>query len=236
MAIFNNWHLPFLNVLYSPFPKNETLQPWHNLLLINSSKLLNWKGPETGANPNLKLAQKNPESYFPCLYLVYILFIFITFGVLMSSCSEDLFNMHPVSFTNTHHDVAGFVNHRIVKNPNTWTSWEQNINFLRNKKILNLHLRWCIFRSDRFVAEVTFKGKTFFTEDTIKEAYKEYNIRRIKQLLLKVKIGIFYAKNKWLYFHDMQKTYDFPSNLIISKDTELMSLLQSGKISRVYLK
>ena len=53
-----------------------------------------------------------------------------------------------------------------------------------------------MFRSYRFVAEVTFKGKTFFTEDTIKEAYKEYNIRRIKQLLLKVKIGIFYAKNK----------------------------------------
>ena len=144
--------------------------------------------------------------------------------------------MHPVSFTNTHHDVAGFVNHRIVKNRNTWTFWEQNINFLQNKKILNLHLRWCIFRSCRFVAEVTFKGKTFFTEDTIKETYKEDNIRRIKQLLLKVKIGIFYAKNRWLYFLDMQKAYDFPSNLIISKDTELLSILQSGKISRVCLK
>ena len=43
----------------------------------------------------------------------------------------------------------------MVKNTNTWISWERNIIFLSNKKILNLHLRWHILRSYRFVEEVT---------------------------------------------------------------------------------
>ena len=42
-------------------------------------------------------------------------------------------------------------------NTKTWISWELNIVFLRNKKILNLCFRWQILRSYRFVAEVTFK-------------------------------------------------------------------------------
>ena len=65
--------------------------------------------------------------------------------------------MHLVSCTNTHHDVIDLVNHEIVKNTKTWISWERNITVLRNKKILNLSLRWHILRSYRFVAEVTFK-------------------------------------------------------------------------------
>ena len=45
-AIFNSWNLPFSNVLYSTFQKND----W-NLdktgYLGNWSRLLNWKGTET---------------------------------------------------------------------------------------------------------------------------------------------------------------------------------------------
>ena len=47
LAIFNGWHIPFLIVLHSPFQKNETLESWHNWLLSNWSRLLNWKGPGT---------------------------------------------------------------------------------------------------------------------------------------------------------------------------------------------
>ena len=60
------------------------------------------------------------------------------------------------------HDVIDFVNHGLFKNTETWISWEQNITFLRNKKILNL----CP-RSYRFVAEVTFKNWMQKTLDTI---------------------------------------------------------------------
>ena len=64
--------------------------------------------------------------------------------------------IHLVSFTNIHHGVTDFVNHGMVKNAKTWISWEWNITFLRNKKVLNLCPRWQILRSYRFVAEVTF--------------------------------------------------------------------------------
>ena len=51
LAIFNGWHIPFLIVLYSSFQKNETLESWHNWLLSNWSRLLNWKGPGTYPSP-----------------------------------------------------------------------------------------------------------------------------------------------------------------------------------------
>ena len=41
LAIFNDWHIPFLIVLYSPFQKNITLESWHNWLLSNWGRLLN---------------------------------------------------------------------------------------------------------------------------------------------------------------------------------------------------
>ena len=66
--------------------------------------------------------------------------------------------MYLVSCTNTHHDVTDSINHGIVKNMKTWISWERNIIFLRNKRILNLCLRWHILRSYRFVVEVTFEN------------------------------------------------------------------------------
>ena len=65
--------------------------------------------------------------------------------------------MQPVSCTDTHHEVTDLVNHRIVENTKTWISWEWNITFLQNKKILNLCLKWHILRDYHFVAEVTFK-------------------------------------------------------------------------------
>ena len=47
LAIFNSWHLPFLIVPYSHIQKNETLESWHNRLLSNLSRLLNWEEPGT---------------------------------------------------------------------------------------------------------------------------------------------------------------------------------------------
>ena len=52
--------------------------------------------------------------------------------------------------TNTHPDVTDLINHGMVKNTRTYISWEPNITFQRNKKILNLCLRWYILRSYRF--------------------------------------------------------------------------------------
>ena len=67
--------------------------------------------------------------------------------------------MHPVSCTNTNDDITGLVNHGMVKNTKAWISWERNITFLQNKKILHLCLRWYILRIYHFVAEVTFKER-----------------------------------------------------------------------------
>ena len=70
--------------------------------------------------------------------------------------------MHLVSCTNTHRDVTDLANHGIVKSTKTWISWERNIIFVQNKKILNLCFRWHIFRNYLFVAEVTFKWSIIF--------------------------------------------------------------------------
>ena len=67
--------------------------------------------------------------------------------------------MCPVSFTNILHDVIDLVNRGMVKKTRTWISWEWNITFLQNKKILNLCLRWHILNGYRFIAEVTFKAE-----------------------------------------------------------------------------
>ena len=53
----------------------------------------------------------------------------------------------------SHHDVADLVNRRMVKNTKTWIAWERNVNFLQNKKILNLclSLRWHIMTILKFI-------------------------------------------------------------------------------------
>ena len=64
-----------------------------------------------------------------------------------------------LSLVHTHHDMTDLENHRMVKNTKSWTSRERNITFLWSKKILNLCLRWRIFRSYCFVEEVTFNSQ-----------------------------------------------------------------------------
>ena len=38
----DSWHSPFWSISYSPFQKSETMKSWHNWLMSNWSKLLNW--------------------------------------------------------------------------------------------------------------------------------------------------------------------------------------------------
>ena len=83
--------------------------------------------------------------------------------------------MHPVSCTNTHHDVTDLVNHGVVENTKTWISWEQNTTFLRNKKILKLCLRWQILRSQDFEADVTFKIYTMKWNFNLQLLRHEFN-------------------------------------------------------------
>ena len=47
LLILGSWYLPFLILPYSPFQTTETPETWHNWLLSNWSRLLNWKGPGT---------------------------------------------------------------------------------------------------------------------------------------------------------------------------------------------
>ena len=87
--------------------------------------------------PVLQIVQKIHENYCPCLYL--------SIGQVWSLVVQKIYSkMHPVSCTNTHHDVTDLVNLGMVKNTKTWISWERNTTFPRNKKILNLRIRWCI--------------------------------------------------------------------------------------------
>ena len=65
--------------------------------------------------------------------------------------------MHPVSYTNTHYNVTDLVNDGVVTNTKTLKSWEWNITFLWNKKILNLW--WHILRSHGFVEGVNLKNE-----------------------------------------------------------------------------
>ena len=76
--------------------------------------------------------------------------------------SEYYSKMHPISCTNTHHDVTDLLNHGIVKTTKTWIFLRKghDITFQWNKKIINLCLRWLIMRSYFFVAEVTFKSES----------------------------------------------------------------------------
>ena len=47
LAIFNDWRITFLIVLYSPFQENKTLESWQIWLLSNWNRFLNKKGPGT---------------------------------------------------------------------------------------------------------------------------------------------------------------------------------------------
>ena len=115
---------------YSPFQKTETLESWHNWLLSNWSRLLNWKRPETKYHSSKLL-----KGFLKIIVLIYI-YKSVNFGDLMSGGSKYT-KMHPVSCTDSHHhDVINLVNPGKVKNIKTCISWERNIAFLRNKKFL----------------------------------------------------------------------------------------------------
>ena len=106
------------------FPKNESLEPWHNWLLSNWSRLLNWKGP--GTLPQSSILFKR---FVKIIALVYI-YQLAKFGDLMSCGSKDIYSkMHPVSCSNAYHDVTNLVNHK-------WLKIKKNLNILRTKQNL----------------------------------------------------------------------------------------------------
>ena len=79
--------------------------------------------------------------------------------------------MHTVTCSNTHYDVTDLVNLEMVKNAKTWLSWERNITFLQNKKIISLSLWWRIVRNYNFVVEVTFKIRNYINEEVLRSIY-----------------------------------------------------------------
>ena len=108
---------------------------------------------DLGPSPSPPNCSKDYWKLFPFLISINWLCSVTSLVVVQKVYSK----MCLVSCSNTHCDITDSVNHGIVKNTKTYISWERNIIFLRNKKILNLYLRWHILRSYHFVVEVTFK-------------------------------------------------------------------------------
>ena len=105
----------------------------------------------------LQIVQKIPENYCPWLYLStgHVWWLSkLWFKRYIQKCILS----HVLILITT----SSLVNHGMVKNTKAWISWERKITFLRNKKNLNLCLRWHILRSYHFVVEVTFKVAEFF--------------------------------------------------------------------------
>ena len=101
--------------------------------------------------PVLLIVQKIPENYFSCLDLSigYVWWLNeLWFKRYIQKCTMSLVLI--LIMMSQIWKIMGWL--KI-----TWIFWEQNIAFVRNKKILSLWFRWHIFRSYRFVAEVTFK-------------------------------------------------------------------------------
>ena len=104
--------------------------------------------------PVLQIVPKIPSNYCPCFISIYWpqvwwLYLWVVVQKIYST-------VYSVLYANTQHDATDLVNYGMVKNRKTWISWEWNINFLWNKKILNLCLMWHILRSYHFVANVTY--------------------------------------------------------------------------------
>ena len=98
--------------------------------------------------------------------------------------------MHPVSCTNTHHDITDLVNYGIVKNTKTWISQERNITFLWNIKVLHLCLRWHILRSYCSAEEVTLnKNKVESKMENPAHSFREVNhvLQLVKEWEIKSK-------------------------------------------------
>ena len=102
--------------------------------------------------PVLQIVQKIPEDYWPCLYL----------SVDQVWWPKDIwFKRYIQNYTLSHVLILiwcqRFVKLWMVENTKTLISWQRNITFFKNKKILNLCLRWHIF-SYHFAVELTFNG------------------------------------------------------------------------------
>ena len=107
LAIFNGWHIPLLIVLYSPFQKNETLESWHIWLLSNWGRFLNLE-----SSSSLPNCSKDYWKLLPLLISINWPSLVTSWVVVQKIYSK----MHPVSCTNSHHDVTHLVNHGMVKN------------------------------------------------------------------------------------------------------------------------
>ena len=102
--------------------------------------------------------------------------------------------MHLVSCTNTRHNVTDLVNNGMVKNTKTPITWERNITFLRNKKIINLCFRWHILTSYDLVVEVTFNVKATNNWDIFKPCFKWNTFYSISFLEIQI------YKKMWVTF------------------------------------
>ena len=114
--------------------------------MSNWKKLLNWKGARTYLF----------KRFLKIIAQIVYFHQMAKFGEFKRYIQKDI-----VLFTNTRRDITNLVNHGMVEYRKTWICREQNRTFLRNKKILNLCLRWHILRSYCFVVEVTFKWHAF---------------------------------------------------------------------------
>ena len=68
LAIFNDWHIPFSIVLYSPFQKKWNTGILTYLIIEQLGQIARSKRIWNLA-PALQILQKNTENYRPCLYL-----------------------------------------------------------------------------------------------------------------------------------------------------------------------
>ena len=134
---FSIWHLSFLTVPYSSFWKFETLESLHDWLSSNWNR---WTILERAWNIALvlQIVQKIPEKYCPCLYLSIDQVWWVN-ELWFKRYIQKSFLSHILI---AHYEVTDLVGHRMFKNTKTWISREQNITFLRNKKILSLCLIW----------------------------------------------------------------------------------------------
>ena len=137
---FNGSHLPFWNIFIHLF---KWMKHW-NIDIIGY-----WVN---GAGCSIEKDLEHNPSPPNCSKDSWKLFITTNWLSLMTQWVV----VHPVSCTNTHHDVTDLVNHGMVKNAKALLFWERNKTFPRNKKILNPCLIWQILRSYHSEAEVTF--------------------------------------------------------------------------------
>ena len=148
--LFNSWHLPFLNVPYSPFHKK-----WNTgiLTLLVSEYII---GTVSWIKKDLELSPSPPNCSKDSWKLLVLFCLYLSTGqvwwinefwskIYIQECS--------CTCTNNHLDVTNLANHgmvilNIMKTENSFSM-----------EFLNLFLRWHILRSYLFVAKVTFIKK-----------------------------------------------------------------------------